>query len=241
MFQSFDVELHILASDVCQTVTWLLARGPDRRCNRAGNGLNMPGKVVMSFGGGNRGIDSAAMLMSQYHDQWHAKYQYGKLETGQNVGSHVIAGNPRDKQVTALFIKTQFGCHPGISAADNTGIGVLPARQGLSITIECERGRRSCHIALVARHQSRQRSIGRERIVRLGQHVVVGCDRVSEGQSYQAQAQPRPRQALEKIAFAGARRAAALLNCWIVTVWFAHPLLAHTCAPTRDQRGKSLH
>jgi hypothetical protein len=120
----------------------------------------------MSFriAGLDRSRNRPALFMAQNQDQFGAQMLHRILDTTQHGIIDDVSRHPNNEQVSQTLIEQKLGRNPRISAAENhgkrmlSGFQLLPAGHRLiwmSFFVS--------KVALIARHQSRQRVIGGNR------------------------------------------------------------------------------
>ena len=93
-------------------------------------GLNVPDQrmdVSRSAAGFHRSTHRAAALMAQHHHKA-ATVSHRVFDAAQSVLVHQIPGGANHEQLAQIGIKEEFRTGPGVCAADDDGIRMLPAR-----------------------------------------------------------------------------------------------------------------
>src|ERR1700681_392817 len=102
-------------------------------CDQGGQMARQRGVVLERFDGR---VDSAAGVVAKYHDEWRAKNGNSIFHAGDRIVVGEVARQAANEQIASATIEGIFGCDARIGAAQDAGIGVLPADEGLAFTLE---------------------------------------------------------------------------------------------------------
>ena len=96
-------------------------------------GAGYGGLQVRQHGGDMTELDmvddrfyGATVFVTQYDDQFRARYLAGEFEAAQHIRIDIIAGNPHHEQLSDTAMEYVFHRNPGIDTGKDNRFGILP-------------------------------------------------------------------------------------------------------------------